>query len=95
MPIEWENIKTWVKDTTKIALKEAEDLTIRGKLKMEIFSLTHEKERLLIKLGEHIYTGSKKETVTNIDEKAKEVIDKIKRTEEKIKDKKEELKKEQ
>lgn len=95
MPIEWDNIKTWVKDTTKIALKEAEDLTYKGKIKMQIFSLTHEKERLLMKLGEHVYLESKKDQSTTIDEKAKEIINRIKKTDENIKDKKEELKKEQ
>ena len=95
MPIEWDNIKTWVKDTTKIALKEAEDLTYRGKIKMEIFSLTHEKERMLMKLGEHIYSEAKTGLLTTIDEKAKEIIERIKKTDEKIRQKKVDLKKEQ
>lgn len=94
MPIEWDNIKTWVKDTTKIALKEAEDLTYKGKIKMQIFSLTHEKERLIIKLGELIYSDYKKNQITILNEKAMEIIDKIKKTDDKIKEKKEELKKE-
>jgi hypothetical protein len=95
MPIEWDNIKTWVKDTTKIALKEAEDLTYKGKIKMQIFSLTHEKERLIIRLGELIYSDYKKNQITILNEKAMEIIDKIKKTDDKIKEKKEELKKEQ
>jgi hypothetical protein len=94
MPIEWDNIKTWVKDTTKIALKEAEDLTYKGKIKMQIFSLTHEKERLIIRLGELIYSDYKKNQITILNEKAMEIIDKIKKTDDKIKEKKEELKKE-
>jgi len=95
MPIEWDNIKTWVKDTTKIALKEAEDLTYKGKIKMQIFSLTHEKERLIIRLGELIYSDYKKNQITILNEEAMEIIDKIKKTDDKIKEKKEELKKEQ
>ena len=95
MPIEWDNIKTWVKDTTKIALKEAEDLTYKGKIKMQIFSLTHEKERLIIRLGELVYSDYKKNQVKTLNEKALEIIDKIQKTDEKIREKKEELKKEQ
>ncbi len=95
MPIEWDNIKTWVKDTTKIALKEAEDLTYKGKIKMQIFSLTHEKERLIIRLGELVYSDYKKNQVKTLNEKALEIIDKIQKTDEKIREKKEGLKKEQ
>jgi hypothetical protein len=62
---------------------------------MQIFSLTHEKERLIIRLGELIYSDYKKNQITILNEKAMEIIDKIKKTDDKIKEKKEELKKEQ
>jgi len=91
MPIDWNEIKTWVKDTTKIALKEAEDLSIKGKLKMEIFSLSHERDRLFLNLGKFIYTEYSNSKKVELNEKILETINKIHKTEEKIKETKEEF----
>lgn len=93
MPIDWNDIKNWVKDTTKIAMKEAEDLTAKGKLKMEIFSLTRQKERYLISLGKELYHEYKKRIEYNLSTEIKTLLDKIDKVEELIKKKKEELKK--
>lgn len=93
MPIDWNEIKTWVKDTTKIAMKEAEDLTVKGKLKMEIFSLTREKERRLTNLGNLIYTEYQSKNALNLTDDVKTLIDKITRLDDKINTKKAELKK--
>ncbi|MCX7785097.1 MAG: hypothetical protein N2201_02540 [candidate division WOR-3 bacterium] len=96
MPIIWEDVKTWLKDTTKLALKEAEDLTYKGKIKLQIFSLEREKDRLLQNLGEILYTEYKKHydptKMFNLSEKMIEIINRLQKTEEKIKQKKEELK---
>ena len=91
MPIDWNEIKTWVKDTTKIALKEAEDLSIKGKLKMEIFSLSHERDRLFLNLGKFIYPEYSNCKKVELNEKILETINKIRKTEEKIKETKEEF----
>ena len=91
MPIDWNEIKTWVKDTTKIALKEAEDLSIKGKLKMEIFSLSHERDRLFLNLGKFIYTEYSNSKKVELNEKILETINKIHKTKEKIKETKEEF----
>lgn len=96
MPIIWEDVKTWLKDTTKIALKEAEDLTYKGKIKLQIFSLEREKDRLLLDLGNMVYSEYKKHsepiTTFNLSEKMLDIINKLQKTDEKIKQKKEELK---
>lgn len=94
MPIDWDEIKTWVKDTTKLALKETEDLTRKGKLKMEIFTLSSEKNYLLRTLGTLLYSEYKKSKAVSLNDKMKEILDKIQKTEEKINEKKEQLKKE-
>jgi hypothetical protein len=92
MPIDWNEIKSWVKNTTRIAMKEAEDLTAKGKLKMEIFSLTRQKERYLLELGKLRYQEHKKQMEFNLSSDLKILFDKIDKIEEKIKTKKEELK---
>ncbi len=96
MPILWEDVKNWLKDKTEFALKEAEDLTYKGKIKLQLFSLEREKERLLQELGMQFYHEYQKqaETVTTItiNEKMFGIINRIQKTEEKIKQKKEELK---
>jgi hypothetical protein len=94
MPIEWKEVKSWLKDTTKLAIKEAEDLTVKGKLKMQIYTLTNEKDRLILNLGNLFYTEYKKNQTTTSNEKIIEIINKIQDIEEKIKQKKDELKKE-
>lgn len=92
MPIEWDDVKNWVKDVTKLAIKEAEDLTTKGKIKVEIFSLSQEKERLLSSLGSLIYNEYKKSPEIKLTDKISEIINRVDKIEEKIKLKKEELK---
>lgn len=92
MPIEWHDVKNWLKDVTKLAIKEAEDLTTKGKIKIEIFSLSQERERLLTSLGSLIYNEYKKSTELKLTDKMTEIINRIDKIEEKIKLKKEELK---
>ncbi|MCX8014776.1 MAG: hypothetical protein N2748_02040 [candidate division WOR-3 bacterium] len=92
MPMEWEDVKNWLKDVTKLALKEAEDLTTKGKIKIEIFSLSQERERLFSQLGNLFYNEYQKHSEIKLSEKIIETINKIEKIEEKIKLKKEELK---
>ncbi len=95
MPIIWQDVKSWLKETTKLAIKEAEDLTYKGKIKMQIYTLSHEKEHLIFNLGSLFYTEFRKNPEFKYGEKILEIVSKIHKTEEKIKEKKEELKKEQ
>ena len=51
----WEDVRTWLSDATRTAIREAEDLTRRGRLKMEIMNLSHRIERKLTELGGLVY----------------------------------------
>lgn len=84
MPIDWNDIKNWVKDTTKIAIKEAEDLTTKGKLKMEIFSLSRQKEQLLVILGNLVLERHRRQMSIIIDEEFTGLTEKIDKLDEKI-----------
>lgn len=92
MPLDWDEVKTWFKDTTKIALKEAEELTTKGKIKMEIFSLSHKKDRLIYSIGDHIYAEYKKNMTITVSQDLLEIIDELRRVEERLRKKKDEAK---
>jgi len=51
----WDDVREWVTDATRAAIREAEDLTHRGRLKMEILSLSHKIEREMAELGARFY----------------------------------------
>jgi hypothetical protein len=51
----WDDVRLWMTDATKTALKEAEDLTRRGRLKMELVRLSHELEKKMADLGVKVY----------------------------------------
>ncbi|MFO7650275.1 MAG: hypothetical protein R6X13_02900 [bacterium] len=51
----WEDVTTWLTDAAGTAIREAEDLTRRGRLKMEILRLSQQTEKLMGKLGGRVY----------------------------------------
>ncbi len=51
----WDDVRMWMTDATKTALKEAEDLTRRGRLKMDLVRLSHELEKKMAELGVKVY----------------------------------------
>ncbi len=51
----WDDVRLWMTDATKNALKEAEDLTRRGRLKMELVRLGRELEKKMADLGVKVY----------------------------------------
>jgi hypothetical protein len=51
----WNDVKDWLSDTTKVAIKEAEDLTRKGKLKMEMLALSRRIEKKMAELGGFVY----------------------------------------
>jgi hypothetical protein len=51
----WDDVRMWMTDATKTALKEAEDLTRRGRLKMDLVRLSHELEKKMAELGVRVY----------------------------------------
>jgi hypothetical protein len=52
----WDDVRLWMTDATKTALKEAEDLTRRGRLKMDLVRLSRELERKMADLGVKVYS---------------------------------------
>lgn len=52
----WDDVRLWMTDATKTALKEAEDLTRRGRLKMELVRLSREMEKKMADLGVKVYS---------------------------------------
>jgi hypothetical protein len=51
----WDDVKDWLSDATKVAIKEAEDLTRKGKLKMEMLALSRKIEKKMAELGGFVY----------------------------------------
>ncbi|SRR5512138_310129 len=51
----WDDVRLWMTDATKTALKEAEDLTRRGRLKMDLARLGRELEKKMADLGVKVY----------------------------------------
>ena len=51
----WDDVTTWLTDAAGTAIREAEDLTRRGRLKMEILRSSQQTEKLMGKLGGRVY----------------------------------------
>ena len=51
----WEDVREWLTDATRTAVREAEDLTRRGRLKVEIMNLSHRIEKKMTELGGRVY----------------------------------------
>ncbi len=84
MPSLWEKVKDWLEDTTEQALKEAEDLTRRGRLKMKIFSLHRAIKENFTELGGTVYQLLSRKANVIEDERVREIVDKIKGLEEEL-----------
>ncbi|MFO7639176.1 MAG: hypothetical protein R6X14_07800 [bacterium] len=57
----WADVRDWLSDATRTAIREAEDLTRRGKLKLEIMNLSSKLERRFAELGGRVYEQAKAE----------------------------------
>jgi predicted RNase H-like nuclease (RuvC/YqgF family) len=51
----WGDVRVWLTDATKTALKEAEDLTRHGRLKMDLMRTSRELEKKMADLGAKVY----------------------------------------
>jgi hypothetical protein len=51
----WDDVRLWLTDATKTALKEAEDLTRRGRLKMDLMRVSREIERKMADFGARVH----------------------------------------
>uniref|UniRef100_A0A7V3ZUR8 Uncharacterized protein n=1 Tax=candidate division WOR-3 bacterium TaxID=2052148 RepID=A0A7V3ZUR8_UNCW3 len=89
----WEKVKNWLEDTTKQVLKETEDLSRKGRLKMQIGALNREIDKKFSYLGGLVYQMMTEGNLVIEDEKVKEVIKEIEKLEKELKEKEEEYKK--
>jgi hypothetical protein len=92
----WDDVRYWLTDATRSAIKEAEDLTRRGRLKMEIMRLSREIERNLAKLGGKVYDRATKapDTPVIVDEELRKLVREISRLESELKDQQQEYERE-
>jgi hypothetical protein len=51
----WDDVRVWLTDATRSAIKEAEDLTRHGRLKMDIIRISRNIEKDLADLGGRAY----------------------------------------
>lgn len=57
----WGDVRVWLSDATKTALKEAEDLTRHGRLKMDLVRTSREIEKKMADLGAKVYARFSRE----------------------------------
>ncbi|HDQ99691.1 MAG TPA: hypothetical protein ENN51_05325 [candidate division WOR-3 bacterium] len=62
----WADVREWLSDATRSAIREAEDLTRRGKLKLEIMNLSSRLERRFAELGGRIYEQARTKPETPV-----------------------------
>ena len=51
----WDDIRGWLTDATRTARREAEDLSRRGRLKLDILNLSRKIEKQMARLGGMVY----------------------------------------
>jgi hypothetical protein len=62
----WEDVRDWLSDATRTAIREAEDLSRRGRLKVEIMNLSRRIEKKLAELGGVVYDRAAREPDTPV-----------------------------
>ncbi len=75
----WEDVREWLTDATRSAIKEAEDLTRRGRLKMDIVNLSRQIERGLAELGGVVYeqVSAEADAPVVVDTRIKQLVEKL------------------
>lgn len=88
----WDDVRGWLTDATHTAIREAEDLSRRGRLKLDILNLSRGIEKQMAKLGGLIYGrhSSDSDTAGCLDADEKRVIREISRLEAELEEKEEE-----
>jgi hypothetical protein len=91
----WNEFTKWLDDASKVVGKEAGDLTLKGRLKLEIFELSRSLRDQHMKLGMRVYelTYKKKKTEWKTDKEIITIIRKIRRMEKAVRRKQQEYKK--
>lgn len=91
----WDDFARWLEDASKVLSKEAGDLTLKGKLKLEIFELNRQLQELFKELGKAFYSffPLKGNEDFKSDQKIKQIVQKIKKINNEIKKKEGDYKK--
>jgi len=79
----WSDVRLWLTDATKTALKEAEDLTRHGRLKMDLMRTSREIEKKMADLGAKVYARFSRDPDVPVvaDEELKRLVQEIARLE--------------
>lgn len=60
MPIQWQEVSRWLRDTTRIAVRESKELARKGKVQYEILALRNQVTDALTELGSVVYNLARK-----------------------------------
>lgn len=95
MPNLWYDITKWLDDVSKVVGKEAGDLTLKGRLKVEILELNRKLREYYSDLGELVFEEVfvKKSRTWQRKQKIRGLVTKIKRLRTKLRKKQQEYKK--
>ncbi|MGB3478985.1 MAG: hypothetical protein WBB67_07480 [bacterium] len=95
MPNLWYDITKWLDDVSKVVGKEAGDLTVKGRLKVEIFELHRKLREYYIVLGNLVFEEVfvKKNGTWQRKQKTRGLVANIKRLRTKLKKKQQEYNK--
>jgi hypothetical protein len=79
MPIQWNDVKKWLSDTTDTAVKESRELARKGKIQVDIMSLRHQTTMALTELGSKVYQIVQKQKSATVaaNDDVKELVEKI------------------
>ncbi|MEO0107173.1 MAG: hypothetical protein ABIL70_04255 [candidate division WOR-3 bacterium] len=84
----WKDFSKWLEDASRVLSKEAGDLTLKGKLKLEVFELKRRLQEQYKELGVAVYEQiSKKSGSVVVTPSIKGILSKIKRIQKEIKEK--------
>jgi hypothetical protein len=90
MPNLWDDLSKWLEDASKVVGKEAGDLTLKGRLKLEIFDLNRNLRDSFTAFGTLVFEDvfvkrnedwQKNRKITNVVRKIKKLKTKLKRKE--------------
>jgi len=95
MPNLWNEITKWLDDVSTVVGKEAGDLTLKGRLKFEIFELNRKLRECYIELGNLVFDEvfEKKSKTWRKIQKTRSLITKIKRLRTNLRKKEQEYRK--
>lgn len=95
MPNLWNEITKWLDDVSTVVGKEAGDLTLKGRLKVEIFELNRKLRECYIELGNLVFDEvfEKKSKTWQKKQKTRSLITKTKRLRTNLRKKEQEYRK--